>query len=80
MFSFDHSITIDRPVAEVFAYTADPHNIPRWRPEVLEVRGARSFLSRPDPPSPRSWRFSEGRSSALSCATGRPTTRWCWRT
>lgn len=40
MFSFDHSITIDRPVAEVFGYATDPRNIPHWRPDVLQVRGA----------------------------------------
>jgi uncharacterized protein YndB with AHSA1/START domain len=38
MFTVEQQITIERPVAEVFAYFADPNNTPRWRPEVLEVR------------------------------------------
>jgi len=37
MFTVEQQITIDRPVADVFAYFADPNNTPRWRPEVLEV-------------------------------------------
>lgn len=40
MFSVERSIVIDRPLADVFAYVADPHNTPKWRPSVLEVTDA----------------------------------------
>jgi uncharacterized protein YndB with AHSA1/START domain len=45
MFTIEQSITIDRPVAEVFAYFADPQNIPCWRPDVLEVRGTNGTIA-----------------------------------
>jgi len=32
------SVTIARPVNQVFASLADANNIPNWRPDVLEVR------------------------------------------
>jgi len=32
------SITIDRPIAEVFAYVADPGNFPVWNSAVQEVK------------------------------------------
>lgn len=38
MFTVEQQITIDRPLADVFAYFADLKNTPRWRPEVLDVR------------------------------------------
>jgi len=31
-------VTIDRPIADVFAYLADGTNNPRWRRGVLEIR------------------------------------------
>lgn len=40
MFTVEQSVTIARPVEEVFAYVTDPANIPLWRSDVLEVRGA----------------------------------------
>jgi len=40
MFTVEESVTIARPVAEVFAFVADARNVPKWRPDVLEVRGA----------------------------------------
>ena len=45
MFTMRQSITINRPVAQVFAYLADPNNIPRWRPEVLAVSGANHAIA-----------------------------------
>ena len=38
MFTIQQSVTIARPVNQVFAFLADPNNIPRWRPDVLEAR------------------------------------------
>jgi len=38
MFTIQQSVTIARPVEEVFAVLADPASIPRWRPDVLETR------------------------------------------
>ena len=35
--SAEHSVTIARPVDEVFAFVADGLNGPRWRPGVLDV-------------------------------------------
>lgn len=39
MFTVENTVTIDRPVAEVFAYAMDPLKIPEWRPNVLEIIG-----------------------------------------
>jgi uncharacterized membrane protein len=33
-----HSVTIDRPVAEVFAYVANGENCPAWRPGVVDIK------------------------------------------
>jgi uncharacterized protein YndB with AHSA1/START domain len=38
MFTIEQSVTIARPVDQVFAFLADTDNIPRWRPDVLEAR------------------------------------------
>jgi uncharacterized protein YndB with AHSA1/START domain len=38
MFTIQQSVTIARPVEEVFAFLADPANIPRWRQDVVEAR------------------------------------------
>src|SRR5689334_7564887 len=35
--SAQHSVTIDRPVDDVFAFFADPSNEPRWRSAVKEI-------------------------------------------
>ena len=40
MFTILQSITIARPADQVFAFLADPANIPRWRPDVLETRAS----------------------------------------
>lgn len=36
--SAQRTITIDRPVAEVFAFFADAENDPQWRPGVTEIK------------------------------------------
>ena len=35
--SAQHSVSIRRPVSEVFAFVADGQNATRWRPGVLDV-------------------------------------------
>lgn len=40
MFAIDEVVELTKPPAAVFAYLADPRNIPRWRPEVLAVADA----------------------------------------
>jgi uncharacterized protein YndB with AHSA1/START domain len=37
MLEFENTITIDRPLSEVFEFVADPQNFPRWNYYVLEV-------------------------------------------
>ncbi len=37
MLAAEHQVTINRPVADVFAFVADGLNGPRWRPGVLDV-------------------------------------------
>src|SRR5438477_9991510 len=39
MFTIQQDVAIARPVDQVFAFLADPANIPRWRPDVLETSG-----------------------------------------
>ncbi len=34
----EHTIEIDRPVDDVFAFMADPDNLPQWQSGLLEVR------------------------------------------
>jgi uncharacterized protein YndB with AHSA1/START domain len=34
----EHTIEIDRPVDDVFAFIADPDNLPKWQSGLLEVR------------------------------------------
>jgi uncharacterized membrane protein len=34
----EQTVTVDRPIAEVFAYLADGYNEPKWRPDVSNVR------------------------------------------
>jgi uncharacterized membrane protein len=34
----EESVEIDRPLEEVFAYVANPENLPEWTNLVLEVR------------------------------------------
>jgi uncharacterized protein YndB with AHSA1/START domain len=36
--TFEHSVTIDRPVEEVFAYLTDIRNLPRWQDGVVDAR------------------------------------------
>lgn len=42
MFTIHQQVTIQRPSGEIFAFLADPANIPRWRPDVVETRAATS--------------------------------------
>lgn len=39
MIKVKEEVLINRPVEEVFAFIANPLNIPLWRPDVLETRG-----------------------------------------
>jgi uncharacterized membrane protein len=34
----EHSLVIERPPAEVFAYTTDPEKLPEWQSTALEAR------------------------------------------
>ncbi|MDQ2984045.1 MAG: SRPBCC family protein [Actinomycetota bacterium] len=36
--SAEHSVVIERPIAEVFAFVADKENDARWRPGVADIR------------------------------------------
>ena len=38
MITFETATSIDRPIGEVFAYVADPLNLPRWNSAVQAVR------------------------------------------
>lgn len=40
MVSFEHSVTIDRPVETVFGYLTDVRNLPQWQQGVVEIRPA----------------------------------------
>lgn len=41
MIRMDHSVVINRPVEEVFAFVADQANEPKWHKDVLEVHPRR---------------------------------------
>jgi uncharacterized membrane protein len=34
----EHTVTVQRPIDEVFAFLADALNEPKWRPEVITIR------------------------------------------
>jgi uncharacterized membrane protein len=34
----EHTVTVERPIGEVFAFLADGMNEPKWRPEVISIR------------------------------------------
>ena len=38
MVRVEHSVVIERPPAEVFAYMTDPANVPEWQSAALEAR------------------------------------------
>ncbi len=38
MVEFENDIVIQKPIGEVFAFLADPQNLPRWNYYVLEVK------------------------------------------
>jgi uncharacterized protein YndB with AHSA1/START domain len=35
---FTNAVTIERPVHEVFAFVADPENVPKWNYAIVETR------------------------------------------
>jgi uncharacterized protein YndB with AHSA1/START domain len=37
VFTAENVVTIDRPIDDVFAFVANPHNIPRWRTNAIEA-------------------------------------------
>ena len=39
---FEHTIEIDRPQSEVFAFVTQPANYPCWQPSLVEVRPRRN--------------------------------------
>lgn len=41
-----HTVTVPRPIAEVYAFLADGLNEPKWRPDVTNVRLASGTASR----------------------------------
>jgi uncharacterized protein YndB with AHSA1/START domain len=47
MTTFEHTAEIDRPAEEVFAFLADPGNLPRWQLSLIAVRPHRSGPLRP---------------------------------
>jgi uncharacterized protein YndB with AHSA1/START domain len=47
MATFEHSAEIARPVDEVFAFLAEPANLPRWQLSLLDVRPHRRGPLRP---------------------------------
>jgi uncharacterized protein YndB with AHSA1/START domain len=47
MATFRHTADIARPVDEVFAFLAEPVNLPRWQTSLLEVRPHRRGPLRP---------------------------------
>ncbi len=40
MASAEHTVTISRPIEDVFAFFSDGTNNPRWRPGVVEISAA----------------------------------------
>jgi carbon monoxide dehydrogenase subunit G len=72
---FEHTVSIDRPPRDVFAFLADVENLPRWQGTVTEasldddgrIRETRSFLGR---------RVV----STLEIAASEPPSRWDLRT
>jgi ligand-binding SRPBCC domain-containing protein len=47
MTTFEHTAQILRPPEEVFAFLADPANLPRWQPSLIAVRPHRNGPLRP---------------------------------
>ena len=38
MIRIEHSIVINRPIEEVFAFLANPENAPKWDPTIIETK------------------------------------------
>ena len=47
MTTFEHTAQIDRPPEEVFAFLAQPANLPRWQSSLIAVRPHRRGPLRP---------------------------------
>ena len=77
----EHSVTIDRPVGEVFAYLTDVRNVPEWQEGVREIR------LEGDAPVSQGTRFTEVRKfigrrleSTLEVSEHEPNRRFTVRT
>jgi hypothetical protein len=53
--SASHSVTINRPASEVFAFVADGENAPRWRSGVLDIQRVSGQGVRAVYPAGRPW-------------------------
>ena len=62
MFTVEQSVIINRPVEDVFAYVTTPSNIPKWRPDVLEINGANGSVA-VGASAGRPWRLSRARAT-----------------
>ena len=77
MFTIQQDVTIARPVDQVFAFLADPANIPRWRPDVVETRSGGPLQAGSEFEEISISADGKRRRSAWECL--RPTRRWRWR-
>jgi hypothetical protein len=66
MASFENTVTIRRPVADVFAFLADFENVPAWNYAIVETRKVA--------PGPVGWGRPTGRS--VRCPAGAKRTSW----
>jgi ligand-binding SRPBCC domain-containing protein len=73
---FEHTEQIHRPVEEVFAFLADPTNLPRWQMSLIAVRPHRSGPLRPGVEVTETRRFL-GRTMETTwvCTEHRPSRR-----
>jgi uncharacterized membrane protein len=44
MININESIIIEKPMAEVFTFTANQNNLPKWQKTVMAVEGAKDVL------------------------------------
>jgi len=76
--TYEHELEIERPPADVYAFLADPENLPRWQSEVLEVRResetrfreVRTFIGRRIESTLEVTAAEPGREFALRSASG----------
>jgi carbon monoxide dehydrogenase subunit G len=73
---FEHTEQIHRPVEEVFAFLADPTNLPRWQMSLIAVRPHRNGPLRPGVEVTETRRFL-GRTMETTwvCTEHRPSRR-----